>query len=355
MDKYKIDSHKLLYHVSRVKDWLDGKLIYPIYAEIAPTGQCNQRCTFCALDYMGYENRSQDKDVLLERLSEMAAGGLKSVMYAGEGEPLIHKHIADIIGGTKKLNIDIAITTNGVNLHKTLVEQILGHTTWIKTSINAGTKEVYAKIHRSSPSAFERVLRNLAYAVEVKKREGYHCTLGAQAILLEENADTMTNLAQRTKDIGLDYLVIKPFSQHPMSLTRMYENVRYGSHYNLQDEVKKYEDGNFKIIFRSYTMKKLDENGRYYERCQALPFWVYIDAGGNVWGCSAYLGDERFLYGNIYQNTFDEIWSGERRRKSLDIVNTSLDTTSCRQNCRLDEINRYLWDLKNPSEHVNFI
>ena len=355
MDKYKIDSHKLLYHVPRVKDWLDGRLVYPIYAEIAATGQCNQRCTFCALDYMGYENKSQDKDVLLKRLSEMAGLGLKSVMYAGEGEPLIHKQIGDIIVGTKKASIDVAITTNGVNLHKALAEQILGYTTWIKTSINAGTKETYAKIHRASPSAFERVLKNLSYAVELKKREGYSCTLGAQMVLLEENASEPAILARRAKDIGLDYLVIKPFSQHPMSHGRRYEDLRYGGYHDVEREVKKYEDKNFKIIFRGYTMKKLDENGRYYDRCQALPFWVYIDAGGNVWGCSAYLGDERFLYGNICENTFEEIWTGERRRKSLEMVAKSLDTTACRKNCRLDEINRYLWDLKNPPEHVNFI
>ena len=140
-----------------------------------------------------------------------------------------------------------------------------------------------------------------------------------------------------------------------MSHGRRYEDLRYGGYHDVEREVKKYEDKNFKIIFRGYTMKKLDENGRYYDRCQALPFWVYIDAGGNVWGCSAYLGDERFLYGSIYENTFEEIWTGERRRKSLEMVAKSLDTTSCRKNCRLDEINRYLWDLKNPPEHVNFI
>ncbi len=250
MDEYRIDGHKLFYHISRVNDWLEGKVIYPIYAEIATTGQCNQRCTFCALDYMGYESKSQDKDLLLERLCEMAEGGLKSVMFAGEGEPLIHKEVSDIVVGTKKAGIDVALTTNGVNLHKKLTEQILGSTTWIKTSINAGTKEVYARIHRASPSAFERVFRNLAYAVQIKKREGYNCTLGVQAILLQENADTMTTLAQRAKDIGLDYLVIKPFSQHPMSNSRIYENLRYGRYYHLQDQIKKYEDKNFKIIFR---------------------------------------------------------------------------------------------------------
>ncbi|HAB51888.1 MAG TPA: radical SAM protein, partial [Ignavibacteriales bacterium] len=51
MDKYRIDSHKLMYHVSRINDWLEGKIIYPIYAEISPSGACNHRCTYCALDF----------------------------------------------------------------------------------------------------------------------------------------------------------------------------------------------------------------------------------------------------------------------------------------------------------------
>ena len=28
---------------------------------------------------------------------------------------------------------------------------------------------------------------------------------------------------------------------------------------------------------------------------------------------------------------------------------------NCRELCRLDEMNRYLSELKNPGEHVNFI
>ena len=70
MDKYRIDSHKLLYHVSRVNDWLEGKNVYPIYAEISPAGTCNHRCTYCALDFMEYQPRFLDKEMLKERLSE---------------------------------------------------------------------------------------------------------------------------------------------------------------------------------------------------------------------------------------------------------------------------------------------
>ena len=96
MDKFRIDSHKLIYHIPRVNDWLSGKNIYPIYMEISPAGSCNHRCTYCALDFMEYQKRFLDTEVLKKRLIEMGRLGLKSVMFAGEGEPFLHKDIADI-------------------------------------------------------------------------------------------------------------------------------------------------------------------------------------------------------------------------------------------------------------------
>ena len=42
--------------------------------------------------------------------------GLKSIVYAGEGEPLLHKEAFDIINYTKALGIDAAVSTNGVLL-----------------------------------------------------------------------------------------------------------------------------------------------------------------------------------------------------------------------------------------------
>jgi len=356
MDKYRIDSHKLIYHVHRVYDWLNGKNVYPIYAEISPSGTCNHRCTYCALDFMEYQARFLDKFLLTDRLSEMASLGLKSIMYAGEGEPLLHKDIGEIINHTKKVGIDVSITTNGVLLKDDLIESTLENITWIKVSINGATKETYAKIHRASPDNFERVIKNMSYAVKIRNNRGYKCTLGMQLMLLPENCHEAVLLAQRAKNIGVDYLVIKPYSHHPLSKTTKYKNIRYSEYLYLSDKLKNINDNNFNVIFRVNAMRKWDEGKqRNYRCCLALPFWSHIDAGGTVWGCSAYLTDERFRYGNIYENTFKEIWESEKRLSSVSWAEKELDINQCRVNCRMDEINRYLWDLKNPPEHVNFI
>ena len=355
MDKYKIDNHKLIYHVARVNEWLDGKTAYPIYSEISPAGACNHRCTYCGLDFMEYKPRYLDTKVLKERLSEAGSLGLKSVMYAGEGEPFLHKDMGEVIKHTRKTGIDVAVTTNGVLLEPDMTDDILEHIEWIKVSINGGTGSTYAKIHRCDPGDFDKVIKNMSYAAEVKKSRSYKCVLGMQLLLLPENCHEAAVLAKLARDIGMDYLVIKPYSQHPQSKTRIYDSIKYSDYEHLSEELAEFNTDDFNVITRIRTMKKWDDKQKGYNRCLALPFWTYIDAGGNVWGCSVYLGDERFMYGNIYENSFRDIWEGEKRRKSLEWVEKNLDVSQCRVNCRMDEINKYLWELVNPPEHVNFI
>lgn len=354
MDKYRIDTHKLIYHPERVSDWLKGKNIYPLYAEISPSGACNHRCTYCALDFMGYKPRFLDAAVLKVRLKEMAGLGLKSVMFAGEGEPFLHPDMAGISVHANKCGLDTAFTTNAALMKPAITDKILPTTSWIKVSINGATPVTYGQIHRCNPSDFARVFENLGYAAALKKKKKYACALGMQMVLLPENAHEAVELARKARDAGMDYLVIKPYSQHPQSITDKYKKIHYADYGKLAAELEKMNRPGFSVIFRLNTMKKWDEGCRPYTRCLALPFWSYIDAGGNVWGCSMFLGDETFRYGNIYERTFKRIWEGEKRRKSLRHV-CGMDASSCRVNCRMDEVNRYLWQLKNPVEHSNFI
>ncbi len=80
-----------------------------------------------------------------------------------------------------------------------------------------------------------------------------------------------------------------------------------------------------------------------------------MNAGRNLPALAVGEVQERFYYGNINDESFETIWNGEKRKKSLEYVNKELDTSRCRVNCRMDKINKYLWNLKHPVDHVNFI
>ena len=166
----------------------------------------------------------------------------------------------------------------------------------------------------------------------------------------------MEKLAEISKDLGVNYLVIKPYSQHMFSETKIYEGLQYDSLIKLEETFKKFNTDKFNVIFRSHTMRKYTNEDRY-SKCYATPFmWGYIMADGSVYGCSAYLLDDKFNYGNINKNTFSEIWEGEARKKNFLYIKNELDISNCRKNCRMDEVNRYLFALiENKIPHVNFI
>lgn len=361
-DKYAIDSHKLSFHPTRVSNWIEAKddteklkKIYPIYVEISPVGACNHRCTFCAVDYIGYQNIRWETDLLKIRLTEMADLGIKSIMFAGEGEPLLHKELDDILEHCSSVGIDSSITTNFVMLNDKNVFKILKNSSWIKISINAGTRESYANIHRTKESDFDKVIDNMKLAVKTKSEHNLSCTLGAQMLLLPENKDDAITLAKTCKDIGLDYIVIKPYSQHLFSETKIYENIDYNPMLELEKELEKLNDENFHVVFRSNTMKKL-VSGHSYKKCYSTPyFWAHMMANGDLYGCSAYLQQDKFCYGNLKENSFKDIWEGEKRIQSIKYVKEELDISNCRENCRMDEVNGYLWRLKNPQDHDSFI
>lgn len=354
-DQYRIDGHKMLHHLSRVADWQAGKTVYPIYAEISPSGSCNHRCLFCALDYMEYQPRFLDADLMAVRFAEMAALGLRSVLFGGEGEPLLNRGFDRMAAVGRTAGLDLALTTNGVLLRGGALEAAVAAMQWIKISFNAGTRETYAKVHGTRAEDFDTVVANLRAAVLLREKTQAPCTLGAQILLLPENRAEIAETARLCRDIGLDYLVIKPYSQHRFSRTERYRDIRYADYLREVEAASAYAGRRFSVIARHRTMETWDEGERPYGRCLALPFWTYVDAGAGVWGCSAWLGDERFLYGNLATETFRQIWEGERRRVSLAFVAGELDVSECRLNCRMDKINRFLWELKHPPAHVNFI
>ncbi len=362
-DKFNIDSHKLMYHPDRVASWLKGRLdweeakkIYPVYVEISPFGACNHRCSFCAVDYIGYKNRELEPEMLKRNLRIMAEKGVKSAMFAGEGEPTFYKPLPEILDLCTEVGIDTSLTTNMFPFSEKNVDNFLRNCSWIKTSINAGTAKSYAKIHGTKEKDFEVVLNNFRMAVAHRNKKGYRCTIGAQMILLPENAHEAVSLGGTLKEIGVDYLVIKPYSQHMYSETHTYEGVDYAKLIDIEKELEGLNGNGFQLIFRKQTIANLIEESESYQRCQATPFfWGYIMADGSVYGCSAYLGDDRFCYGNINNAGFDAIWESEKRKENMLFVQNKLDLCNCRNNCRMNTINKYLWKLLHPDHHVNFI
>ena len=349
MEPYRIDSQKLVFHPQRVAQWQAAgevwqlaKKVYPIYVEVSPMGGCNHRCTFCGVMHVLEENAkgkipSLDGPILRDCLREMGKVGVKSVMFAGEGEPLLHKETNANVCAAKAAGLDVSFTTNGVLLDKL---QTIDLCSWVKVSVNAGTRETYAKVHRTRPEDWDRVWKNIE---EAAKRKG-KCQLSVQMVVLPENELEEADLCERAAGAGVDLLILKPYSQ-PRS-----EHGKQYSDYRQTEGIRSYPG--LKVIRRSDAPSHERQS---YDKCHATPhFWAYLSATGDVYSCSAYLLDQRFIVGNVNKQSFREVWEGEGRKKNWEMMKTH-DISECRLNCRMHKSNEYLDELVNGVPFGNFV
>lgn len=351
-----LDGCKLYHHLPTLNRWLAGEDIAPIHVEISPTNACNYRCLFCYADHSEHTMGTLPREPYLELMRSMGRMGVKSCLLAGDGEPLLNKACVESIRVGAEAGVDMALNSNGLALKLEISEQALKYLTWLRFSVMSVDADVYARLHGTRPESLEKVAENIAAAVAIKRRDRLDVTLGVQQVLLPENAAEVAETALWAKQLGADYYVLKPFSLHPFNEDYQPEQIeelpeRYRT---ALLEAEQLTDDDFTAIIRWQTFAGSPQ--RDYDKCLGLGFISQIAADGGVYSCCPFFGQERFLYGNIKENTFEDIWASSRRQ---DVVRDILDNidvhNDCMSYCRHHQINRVLWDLTNRPAHVNFI
>lgn len=218
MDKYLIDGHKLFWHLDRVVEWQDNRVIPPVYIEISPVSFCNHRCIFCGIDFARDKGFQLDTGLLCKRLEEMGRLGVRSIMFAGEGEPLLHKDLPKLIKVAKDSGMDVSLTTNGTIGNYEIWTEVLPYLTWIRFSVDAGSPEVHSKVHNVPADFFNRTIGSIKEALRVKRDLGLAVTIGVQFLIIEENIKDIENALRLFDEIGVDYLSLKPYSLHPQMI-----------------------------------------------------------------------------------------------------------------------------------------
>ena len=158
---------------------------------IEATSRCNLNCKMCFRH--GWINEHQ-KDMepavfsrVLNSLKEIPT--LKAVMFAGMGEPLVHKDICNMVSLVKQCGITVELLTNGSLLNQKMTDKLLYNgldMLWI--SIDGFDTKSYEEIQIGS--LFDVIIKNILYFS--KKRSS--CKLGFTFVITEDNSDQIKNI-----------------------------------------------------------------------------------------------------------------------------------------------------------------
>ncbi|MBF0285843.1 MAG: radical SAM protein [Magnetococcales bacterium] len=361
-ERFRFDGHKMNYHLDRVMAWQRGERIAPVHIDMGLTKFCNTACIYC---YAVMQNMTRGKmierEALLRFIEDCGRLEVRSIGFIGDGEPTLNPAVYDAAVLARKVGVDTSMATNGLLLEMDRAHDILRDMVWIRFNLSAATPEAFQRVHQSKGSNFPLLMEKIRELVRIRRENGYPCTLGLQMVLIPENFDQALPLARLGAELGVDYLVIKHCSDSEYKEL----GIDYSEYARATEDLKAAEKLSTKEYVVQVKWNKIGAAGetylykdgyRKYDVCYGTPFLSQISGNGEVYPCGPFYGKKRFLMGDLHQESYYDIVKGDRYWAVHEDIRKSVDVhKDCAIGCRQDYINKFLWDMMNPPEHVNFI
>ena len=318
-----LDNHKVSYHYERVKAWENGEKIAPISVDMALTRACGAMCAFCYAMVQEPGDRSNIKPKeALDLLDDFAEIGVKAVSLVSDGESTLSKAYIPFIQHASKIGIDVGNATNGWEFEKDKVDQVLPHLTWVRFTVGAGTPEGYAKImfkSKEHTEVFDRAVKNIKYAVELKKKLNLNVTLGIQMVLTPDLSHEILPFSKLALDLGGDYGVIKHCSDDELG-TLGIDYSQYEKMYPLIQEAEKLSNDKTKIIAK--WSKIMDKGVSSYNRLYGPQFLLQCSGSGLVAPSGQFFNARysKLHMGNFTEERFIDIYKSDRYKRVMDYI-----------------------------------
>jgi MoaA/NifB/PqqE/SkfB family radical SAM enzyme len=180
----------------------------PLHLELDICDRCNVDCYFCnAMDV-----RTRDQ-VPLERVVEIVddavGNGLRSVRFAGGGDPLFHREIDRVIDHVHSRGLVIDnITTNGLGMSAAVASRLVqGKTREILISLNAADAADYARMMQVKPAIFDKILENIRHLVDIRGDAAHPC-LVIQFLLDRQNYRRLPDMYALGRGLRADVIAV---------------------------------------------------------------------------------------------------------------------------------------------------
>jgi len=346
---------KIFKHMDRLDGIQNKILVPPIMARIKPTNICDQHCFYCSTPVKAtYVKDSEDEfvysdsikwNVLKNTINDLANIGTKSIIFSGGGEPLVYPKINDAIKLVFKRELDLGLITNGWKLTKDRAK-LLRNSSWIRLSIDTSDPAKYSEYRKIKQEAFNELVDNIKYFVSIKKG-----TIGINYVVHKYNFTDIYNTVKFFKSIGIDNIKFSPLVYKDAPI-EYHNSIRDIVNKSISNSKKEFEDDSFKVINRyDYELDASLNFTRTYDSCSICRLVTSIAANGKVYLChdKAYMKGNDI--GNVYNNTFNDIWFSNKTKEIFDSLNP---IEKCKHHCIWDKRNMLMNNYFNAKD-INFI
>lgn len=304
---------KLILNTDRLDAFARGDDFAPALVEISPSNDCPAKCPWCWFVSAAYKQKHSKEelpfDVLERCLTDLKIMGVPAVTWTGGGDPCAYTRIDDAVDCAHDLGLKQGMFSN-----------------------------CYRPIRAPEKLAWLRVTVTEKFVI-TKHVAGYaqKTKVGVNFNLCRENEQHLRPMVHAARDAGVAYFQVRPALADRWDLQQQVD---------LPSWLLQYATPQFRVVLTPYKFEDyMRPHG--YPVCHGHRFVPFIWHSGDVSVCAYHFGKEPFVFGNLNEESFPQIWAGERRREMLargvDVV------TDCQHACKNHMINKTLAMIKREA------
>jgi sulfatase maturation enzyme AslB (radical SAM superfamily) len=267
-----------------------GLVPWEVYLQISR--RCNLRCAMCGHEVWQSNSGFMDWAVFERTLAECKANGVKTLhILSGQGEPLLHPQVFEMLEKAVAEGFEVGIVTNGTPLTPERIGRLAGlGLAYIQFSFAGWDKASYEGTYIGAK--FERTLDNLrALDAAVK---GTRTSFVVKAVATEDWEATLEKTAAFLRAQGIERV-----------FTVVGNN--FGGHVQLGRYIEKHG---------VWSQKHIDHHRRM--PCRVLLKSVGVFCDGTVTACACYDSNAELKIGHIMEQGLVEIRNGAPFRRILE-------------------------------------
>jgi len=302
----RVNSFDKIFNNIRFKKALDfPPPIFPFWVQIEVTNHCNLRCIFCTQLSMRRKKGYMTMDLYKKLIDEMKIYN-SYPQLCGTGEPFLHPKINDFIKYTKKQDVPLMITTNGLLLNDKHMHNIIdSEVDWIMFSMQGTTKERYCVLRNTDK--YDVLCSNIKKLVELRGDKDKPFITLSTTITSDETNDMVQNFYNQWTPI-VERIQVGNTNLSWCNLDAV--NYTNSEVMKLLD-FKKYESINrtLRVCADIYQKPLVNWDGKVSACCNDYDDFLTIgdlneDSLYNIWNKSERLNFIRWAIKNNYHNMF---------------------------------------------------
>ncbi|MGN9891854.1 radical SAM/SPASM domain-containing protein [Micromonospora sp. L31] len=303
----------------------------PPHLQLEVTSACNLRCVMCLVRYRPPVNKlagAMRPELFHRLLAELPA--LNRLTLQGLGEPLLSPYLMEMVRAAVARGITVGFNTNATLLTRGRAEELVDSgVDWLHVSLDGAGAGVYEAVREGAD--FARVVANLAGLVHAKQAAGSVTPwIRVVFVAMRDNVAELPDLVRLLARVGVDELHVQNLSHNfsDADPASGYDGIRQftadqalwtgadadraATAFHEAGEAAREHGVRLRLPRPGVPADAGTPSGR---GCSWPWEAAYITSTGVVQPCCMVMGDDRMSLGRLTEQSFPQIWYGERYRE----------------------------------------